>query len=349
MIYIPEKIRVGFCNRKDTYTGKLAYVIYYDEYGKLHKETSWEGWRDKNIQPQEFCNTPTEGFVLNKKVGGYYYHFDARQTYVRVYDPRGFEFEITVPNLLYILEYSDSMRGKGLDGSFVYGWEDKELVLVPTNTQEYKNRQETARNMYPQVGEYIIPSKLKVGYKYKAKCGEIVYMGKHDYYWFNGNKAESKRHFYFCLNNKGEWLFSDRASMNKYVFEEIGETPAEEYPDLLDRLEHSAIYSPIDTTKDSYVIASQEEFSKALQAYDIRWHNRVYSNSLKRVVRISIGYAGTDVFGYVVTEDAYANYLPGQREIKNKLTAKELYDFVKPMKLQKYLTNGNLYKETIFS
>ena len=34
-IYIPEKIKVGYQNRNDTYTKKLAYVIYYDEKGKL--------------------------------------------------------------------------------------------------------------------------------------------------------------------------------------------------------------------------------------------------------------------------------------------------------------------------
>ena len=44
-IFIPTKINVGFQERKDTYTGKLAYVIYFDEKGKLRKETSWQGWR----------------------------------------------------------------------------------------------------------------------------------------------------------------------------------------------------------------------------------------------------------------------------------------------------------------
>lgn len=48
-IFIPTKINVGFQERKDTYTGKLAYVIYFDEKGKLRKETSWQGWRDENI------------------------------------------------------------------------------------------------------------------------------------------------------------------------------------------------------------------------------------------------------------------------------------------------------------
>lgn len=86
IIFIPEQLMVGFQNRKDTFTGKLAYVIYYDEKGKLRKEHSWQNWRDRNIDPQEFVNEPTTGFVLNKKVGGYCYHYDPRQTYVRVYD-----------------------------------------------------------------------------------------------------------------------------------------------------------------------------------------------------------------------------------------------------------------------
>lgn len=86
-IYIPEKIKVGYQNRNDTYTKKLAYVIYYDEKGKLRKETSWNSWRDEKIEPDDFDNEPTRGFVLNKKVGGDRYGWNPRQTYTRVYDP----------------------------------------------------------------------------------------------------------------------------------------------------------------------------------------------------------------------------------------------------------------------
>ena len=46
--FIPKKIKVGFQERKDTYSGKLAYVIYYDEKNNLRKEQSWNSWRDKN-------------------------------------------------------------------------------------------------------------------------------------------------------------------------------------------------------------------------------------------------------------------------------------------------------------
>ena len=113
-IFLPSKINVGFQNRNDTYTKKLAYVIYYDNKGVLRKEKSWDGWRDKTIPNEEYDNIPTSGFVLNKKVGGYDTGWNHRQTYVRVYDPRNFEFEISVPNLLYILENATSTKGKGL-------------------------------------------------------------------------------------------------------------------------------------------------------------------------------------------------------------------------------------------
>ena len=102
-IFIPKRINVGYQERSDTYTGKLGYIIYYDEKGKLRKETSWQNWRDDSIPSNEFENEPIKGFILNKKAGGYKYSWNTRQTYCRVFDPRGFEFEITIENLLYIL------------------------------------------------------------------------------------------------------------------------------------------------------------------------------------------------------------------------------------------------------
>lgn len=104
---------------------------------KLRKETSWNSWRDKNIQDVDFINEPISGFVLNKKVGDYVSDWNHRQAYVRVYDPRDFEFEITVENLLYILENTNSIKGKGLEGDFIYGWDGKELVLIPTSSPDY--------------------------------------------------------------------------------------------------------------------------------------------------------------------------------------------------------------------
>ena len=176
-IFIPKKINVGFQERNDTYTGKLAYVIYFDEKGKLRKETSWQNWRDKNITNEIYNNEPTEGFVLNKKVGGDRYGWNPRQTYTRVYDPRGFEFEITIPNLLYILENCNCIKGKGLEGEFVYGWDGKELILIPIESPDYKSIQRKTKIIYDN--SFVKPTDLKVGVTYEDFNGvQYVYMGK---------------------------------------------------------------------------------------------------------------------------------------------------------------------------
>lgn len=175
--FIPKKIKVGYQERSGTYTGKLAYVIYYDHLKKLRKETSWNSWRNEKIDPSEFDNIPTEGFVLNKQVGGHGGGWDSRQSYCRIYDPRGFELEITTDNLLWILEWCDCLKGKGLSGKFVYGWIGDQLVLIPECTDDYKKAKEFSDKLFtkPTIGK----SELEVGslYKLKGESKRMIYIG----------------------------------------------------------------------------------------------------------------------------------------------------------------------------
>ena len=51
-LFIPIKCKVGFNERKDTYTGFLGYVICFD--GKVwRKEKSWEGWKTNYFSTEE--------------------------------------------------------------------------------------------------------------------------------------------------------------------------------------------------------------------------------------------------------------------------------------------------------
>lgn len=212
-IFIPKTINVGYRNRSGTYTGKLAYVIYYDEKGKLRKETSWNSWRDEKIPNEEFENVPTSGFVLNKKVGDYSSGWDHRQAYCRVYDPRNFEFEITIENLLYILENANSIKGKGLEGEFVYGWDGKDLVLMPVESPDYKQIAEY--NKIVHNNESIKAKDLVLGATYLTKDNkEYVYMGKFDYYgcgyrWLsNGEYKTCKNYEDIPMVDRGSYSWS---------------------------------------------------------------------------------------------------------------------------------------------
>ena len=193
-IFIPKDLKVGFQQRSNTYNGKLAYVIYKDEKGVLRKEKSWKSWIDKDIEPMELTNEPLEGFVIHEKVGGYASGWNYRQTYVRVYDPRGFEFEITVPNLLYILEHCNIYKGKGIEGKLAYAWCDKELILLPVLSPIYKQSEKFSLNKLEN--KKIGIRDMVQGYTYRTKQNEewiFIDRNKKGFFFFNIRLQQFKK------------------------------------------------------------------------------------------------------------------------------------------------------------
>jgi hypothetical protein len=361
-IFIPEKINVGFQERNSTYTGKLAYVIYFDEKGKLRKETSWNSWRNKDLGNEIFENVPTSGFVLNKKAGGYSTGWNHRQTYVRVYDPRNFEFEITVPNLLYILENATSTKGKGLEGEFVYGWDGKDLVLIPTESPDYKEITEFNERVHSQ---FKLKGKdLKLGATYLTKDNEEwIYLGKFDkwgsdydnkYLDENGytrypDVTKGKAYFFKHNANYGDGIEPIK-SLNKFIGV-VSEECVENYAELIDKLERNTYYSPIDHSKDEYLSYNFEEFEKKFEkdswyvnfyssdseAIEIR--RDTYGNSTENLqVKKKVEYQRQDYW----SNRTYTDYRWDYIDIGN---VKDIFDKYKPHYLNIYLKNGKLYSE----
>lgn len=186
-MYIPKKIKVGFQNRDGTYTKRLAYIIYQDDKNVLRKEKSWQKWRDSKIEPEDYDNEPTEGFVLNKGVQRYgWSHFSSNRSMIRVYDPRGLEFEITPENLIGILMETTCSK-RCLEGKFVYAWSGTELALLPCGSEAYQ----TAMSYTDLQAKDISAKDLKLGCSYTAKSGnEVIYLGFHKWYkWSNYAKT----------------------------------------------------------------------------------------------------------------------------------------------------------------
>lgn len=234
-VFVAPKIRVGFQKRTDTFTGQLAYIIYYDEKGKIRKEKSWDGWRDHKIAPQEFDNKPMEGFTLNKDVKRYSGEwFSSHRTMIRVHDPRGFEFEVTTENLIGILMHTDCLR-RGLIGKFVYAWVGPELVLLPTNSEEYQ----AATKYTAGLSKKVAAKELVPGISYKTKRGgDVIYIGRfnwHEYpcksYARLGHRKEEKAHVF--INNDGEDFI--RKSSVEFLSQPNTDVPISNLADLIDQ------------------------------------------------------------------------------------------------------------------
>jgi hypothetical protein len=263
-LFIPTKIKVGYQERSDTYSDLLGYVIYYDEKGKLRKEPSWRSWIDKGVPPgtttwewdekgksrqvpveprdplptHDYDNKPLEGFVLNRDIGGKgsgWSSWHDREAKIRVWDPRGFEFEITLDNLLFILQECNSIKGKGLEGEFVYAWEGKDIMLLPVTSQEYQN----SLKFTELKSKKVTARQLVPGYTYETKRQEkLIYLGKFDcltgesdYYSHIGFG-----NFFVFIDEDGENVLKDKVNDIAVV---VSDTVIGTFAELIDNFKNS--------------------------------------------------------------------------------------------------------------
>ena len=360
-LFIPKKIKVGYQKRDDTYTNRLAYVIYFDNKGVLRKEASWEGWRHKNIEPNEFENVPTEGFVLNKGVGGQRqsYGWDARNEYIRVYDPRNFEFEISVANLLYILQECTSTKGKGLEGEFVYSWEGKELVLLPVGSGAYKNSTDFTDLQSGKVST----KELITGAIYVDKRqNELIFLGRFPWYELEQaiqynrktDKLPNYDYYHEIIKDTKMFIFADKngeikplkniSSLSKC----IDSTPVANYSDLMETYNKTIIFSsrPVGLTTKPKKFVMQES----------NWHPYLVNDD----AFVSIGdnkFVKVDVkvnytFNYERSKNIFNHFYPEYRgkmvqitsEGKLETSSYDVSQNVNPVQYKNIedLTNSNL-------
>lgn len=384
-IFIPEKINVGYQKRSNTYTQKLAYIIYFDEKGVLRKETSWQNWRDKDLANDIFENVPTEGFVLNKKVGDYVSSWNHRQAYVRVYDPRGFEFEITIENLLFILENATSSKGKGLEGEFIYGWSGKDLVLLPVESADYKSIVEYSEKVHRQFK--IGARTIKVGATYLTKSNEQwIYMGRfehYDYNWkrevklpngedyYSYNKENKKKFFFVSKNDDGTYRYHvDGGNWQKFIAE-LEDNTHDEYAEMYAFLERQRAFSPVDISATQYIPFTYDEFEeyvrKELNLEDqdsrhwSRWRTAgINTNVTGHLHKIEVKVTNEEnPKPYInVKYKKQEEYKPSWswtsqvqlREVEHEVQVKfesfrHFFDVYKPMYQVLYLENGQKFKE----
>lgn len=176
-LYIPKQLVIGFQNRKDTFTGKLSYITYINDKNEIAKKMSWDKWIDKKIDTITIDNKPMDGFIFNKGVSRYG-HWSSKNSVFRVYDPRNFEFEIDAQNLMGILMYSDLSKREVMQ-ECVFAWDSAKLILLPTNSEEYKTSTEFSNKKLMKFSAKSLSPGVTVSMKSGDK--ELLYLGRYDY------------------------------------------------------------------------------------------------------------------------------------------------------------------------
>lgn len=209
-LFMPETLKVGFKRRNDTFDGKLSFIIYYDEKNVLRKEQSWNSWRDEKIEPIDINNVPTKGFIINKSVQRNNYHFGSGRSMTRIYDPRGFEFEISSDNLHGIIDHSNILMNE-IEVECVYAWDRTDLILLPVNSQQYKD---SVVHTNKRNAKSISAKELVVGCEYSMRKEDrnVIYLGKYIYTYSN----DVLKDYYGSLNCFNHSIYRTAGKVNVF-------------------------------------------------------------------------------------------------------------------------------------
>lgn len=313
----PEELVIGFQERADAMTGKLSYIVYKEK-NKLKKEKSFNNWIDKKIDLLSLKNEPREGFLISKSVRRDTYYFGSGRSMIRMYDPEGFDFEITVENLEYILQNCDTNKGE-FEGKFCYMWDGAELVLVPENSEAYV----ASLELKSDVNSKVEAKNLKVGAIYKDKKTDktFTYLGRYDYYKeFTNPKVKA----YFENSQHSERYNSYRSfTINP------SEQKAKKQHIFFDN--ETKTYVPNATSKLAYLIADEDENYQTLitEYFETKFAKKRKDISFKKVDKKKLEekirkIVKKDKHTYYLEKDFYV-HLEGNYYARLEITAQDYY------------------------
>jgi len=139
-IKIPAKHYVGMVKRS-TEKIPLGFITPWGEDSAAKKRIatvdSWarQGYNSKALEPMIIENVPMNGFKMTTDIRSSSYGGSDKW---RIEDPRGFELEITSPNLAQLLSVGMIDRGEIMD-TCVWARAGQQNVLLSTSTDEYKS------------------------------------------------------------------------------------------------------------------------------------------------------------------------------------------------------------------
>jgi hypothetical protein len=203
-IKIFPKVYVGFQGRRGVDEVPLGFLTPYtdDQAGQKRRDTvdAWAKGRyggNKTFNSVELDNEPMIGFEVGRSIrrsGGWN---GSGASYVRVKDPRGFELEITIENLVMIMNENLIDNGE-IMAECVWGRDGNRNILLPTNSEPYKASKQMAKSL----SEVISLKEVKPGDMIKLIDGtEGMYLGgmyalyRRPYYYYDSDLYVSNKRY----------------------------------------------------------------------------------------------------------------------------------------------------------
>lgn len=219
--YLPEQFTLNYLIRReyDRYDEETSKHIY-KHINTDEVSLSYVNQKGSEFNVSEECihkkevikNTPQKGFSINKNTYGeadYKSYVDG----VTVFDPRGFEFSISIGNFLHLVRSNVVDHGE-IMAECILSWSVKGyLVLLTTNSVGYKEALEYTKKQHLTFDA----ENLKEGQTYFTKKSKdpLVYMGRHK---FNSSSSYIERELGFCFSPSKQLrhVFFNREN-NKFI------------------------------------------------------------------------------------------------------------------------------------
>ena len=167
-----EKLYVGYRNQSSGI--KLGFMTPYEtNTAGAKRKSTVDYWSDKKTEPVIFDNATIEGFIITDDIKRVY--FGGGNVVWRIYDPRGFELEISSNNLFSIIQTIGVGKGGVISGKCIWARDGSENILLHEDSIEFKNTVKVGTNLDQQVASIV----KTPGKRYIMRDGsEVIYVGR---------------------------------------------------------------------------------------------------------------------------------------------------------------------------
>lgn len=196
------------------------------DYAFKKRKATVDGWAEKELAPMDLDNKPTHGFKIVDTVSRY----STSNKFFRVEDPRGFELEIDVNNLLDLIEHHTIVQGAIME-PLVWARYGGNNYLISSNSEEYKHYKNGPVRVGLNAGDWFMNKAGNVLYRFEGRLAynlvgaEVHRVDRDDrrysYGWPSYNRTDrTERTDFSGVNTKVKTIINRKQDKPAHVYTE---------------------------------------------------------------------------------------------------------------------------------